>query len=356
MDGGGHERGMRSGTLNVPGIVGFGKAARSAGRGRDRGRALAACATGSRHGLHRASTIAQRARLENRLPGNLNVSFAYVEGEALMMASRTWPSRRARRAPARASSPRYVLHAMGVGDELAHSSIRFGLGRFTTDEEVDYVAISSRQGAEAARHVAALRDVQGGHRPQERCSGPRTDRIRDSETRRRATMAYSDKVIEHYENPRNVGTLDKNDERGHGPRRRARVRRRDAPADQGRRRRRHRGREVQDLRLRLGDRVSSLATEWLKGKTVDEAETIKNSMIVEELNLPPVKIHCSVLAEDAIKSAIADFRAKQAALPRGQRCSTGRRRSCTRASSSRTRTRRAAAAAGTPSPSREHPR
>lgn len=126
-------------------------------------------------------------------------------------------------------------------------------------------------------------------------------------------MAYSDKVIEHYENPRNVGTLDKSDpEVGTGL-----V---GAPACG----------DVMRLQIKVKDGViedakfktfgcgsaiasSSLATEWLKGKSVDEAETIKNSMIAEELNLPPVKIHCSVLAEDAIKSAIADFRAKQAA-------------------------------------------
>jgi nitrogen fixation NifU-like protein len=127
-------------------------------------------------------------------------------------------------------------------------------------------------------------------------------------------MAYSDKVIEHYENPRNVGTLDKEDEAvGTGL-----V---GAPACG----------DVMRLQIKVGDggviedakfktfgcgsaiASSSLATEWLKGKTVDEAEQIKNSMIAEELHLPPVKIHCSVLAEDAIKSAIADFRAKQAA-------------------------------------------
>lgn len=127
-------------------------------------------------------------------------------------------------------------------------------------------------------------------------------------------MAYSEKVIEHYENPRNVGTLDKNDATvGTGL-----V---GAPACG----------DVMRLQIKVGDdgRIadakfktfgcgsaiasSSLATEWLKGKTVEEAETIKNSMIAEELHLPPVKIHCSVLAEDAIKSAIADFRAKQAA-------------------------------------------
>jgi len=127
-------------------------------------------------------------------------------------------------------------------------------------------------------------------------------------------MAYSDKVLEHYENPRNVGTLDKDDATvGTGL-----V---GAPACG----------DVMRLQIKVGDdgRIadakfktfgcgsaiasSSLATEWLKGKTVDEAETIKNSMIAEELHLPPVKIHCSVLAEDAIKSAIADYRAKQSA-------------------------------------------
>jgi nitrogen fixation protein NifU and related proteins len=127
-------------------------------------------------------------------------------------------------------------------------------------------------------------------------------------------MAYSEKVIEHYENPRNVGTLDKNDEHvgtglvgapacGDVMRLQIRV------GDDGR---------IEDAKFKTfgcGSAIasSSLATEWLKGKTVDEAATIKNSMIVEELHLPPVKIHCSVLAEDAIKSAIADFRAKQEA-------------------------------------------
>ena len=127
-------------------------------------------------------------------------------------------------------------------------------------------------------------------------------------------MAYSDKVIEHYENPRNVGTLDKNDESvGTGlvgaPACGDVMRLQIKVNDQG---------IIEDAKFKTfgcGSAIasSSLATEWLKGKTVDEAETIKNSMIAEELHLPPVKIHCSVLAEDAIKSAIADFRAKQSA-------------------------------------------
>jgi nitrogen fixation NifU-like protein len=127
-------------------------------------------------------------------------------------------------------------------------------------------------------------------------------------------MAYSDKVIDHAENPRNVGTLDKSDPNvGTGL-----V---GAPACG----------DVMRLQIRVGDggvildakfktfgcgsaiASSSLATEWLKGKTVEEASTIKNVDIVNELSLPPVKIHCSVLAEDAIKSAIEDYRKKQAA-------------------------------------------
>jgi len=127
-------------------------------------------------------------------------------------------------------------------------------------------------------------------------------------------MAYSDKVIEHYENPLNVGTLDKNDDSvGTGlvgaPACGDVMRLQIKVGDDGR---------IEDAKFKTfgcGSAIasSSLATEWLKGKTVDEAETIKNSMIAQELNLPPVKIHCSVLAEDAIKSAIADFRAKQKA-------------------------------------------
>jgi nitrogen fixation NifU-like protein len=127
-------------------------------------------------------------------------------------------------------------------------------------------------------------------------------------------MAYSDKVLEHYENPKNVGTLDKNDDNvGTGL-----V---GAPACG----------DVMRLQLRISDdgiiedakfktfgcgsaiASSSLVTEWVKGKTVEEAGGIKNSQIAEELSLPPVKIHCSVLAEDAIKAAIADFQKKRAA-------------------------------------------
>jgi nitrogen fixation protein NifU and related proteins len=127
-------------------------------------------------------------------------------------------------------------------------------------------------------------------------------------------MVYSDKVIEHYENPRNVGTLDKNDPNvGTGlvgaPACGDVMRLQIKVDDTG---------KIEDAKFKTfgcGSAIasSSLATEWLKGKSLEEAESISNSIIAEELNLPPVKIHCSVLAEDAIKSAVADFRAKQKA-------------------------------------------
>ncbi len=118
-------------------------------------------------------------------------------------------------------------------------------------------------------------------------------------------MAYSEKVIEHAENPRNVGTLDKDDPSvgtglvgapACGDVMRLQIKVNDAGV-------------IEDAKFKTfgcGSAIasSSLATEWIKGKTIEEAEAIKNSQIVEELNLPPVKIHCSVLAEDAIKSAI----------------------------------------------------
>jgi nitrogen fixation NifU-like protein len=126
-------------------------------------------------------------------------------------------------------------------------------------------------------------------------------------------MAYSDKVIEHYENPRNVGTLDKDDDSvGTGlvgaPACGDVMRLQIKVGEDG---------IIQDARFKTfgcGSAIasSSLATEWIKGKSIDEAEQIANSQIAEELNLPPVKIHCSVLAEDAIKSAIEDYRKKRA--------------------------------------------
>ena len=127
-------------------------------------------------------------------------------------------------------------------------------------------------------------------------------------------MAYGDKVLQHYENPKNVGTLDKNDPNvGTGlvgaPACGDVMRLQIKISDDG---------KIQDAKFKTfgcGSAIasSSLVTEWVKGKTVDEAMTIKNTQIAQELSLPPVKIHCSVLAEDAIKAAIADWRKKNAA-------------------------------------------
>jgi cysteine desulfurase len=140
MDGGGHERGFRSGTLNVPGIVGFGTAAEIA---RAEGPAEAARVLALRERLRRGieaglDLVTVNGTLDHRLPGNLNVSFAYVEGEALMMAVKDVAVSSGSACTSASLEPSYVLRAMGVPDDLAHSSIRFGLGRFTTEEEVDF--------------------------------------------------------------------------------------------------------------------------------------------------------------------------------------------------------------------------
>jgi cysteine desulfurase len=140
MDGGGHERGYRSGTLNVPGIVGFGKAAALArAEQADEAVRVLALRERLRRGLESGlDLLTVNGSLEHRLPGNLNVSFAYVEGEALMMAVKDVAVSSGSACTSASLEPSYVLRAMGVSDDLAHSSIRFGLGRFTTEEEVDY--------------------------------------------------------------------------------------------------------------------------------------------------------------------------------------------------------------------------
>jgi cysteine desulfurase len=141
MDGGGHERGFRSGTLNVPGIVGFGKAAALAAAERE---AEAARVLALRERLRQGilaglDLVTVNGSVEHRVPGNLNVSFAYVEGEALMMAIKDVAVSSGSACTSASLEPSYVLRAMGVSDDLAHSSIRFGLGRFTTEEEIDWV-------------------------------------------------------------------------------------------------------------------------------------------------------------------------------------------------------------------------
>jgi len=165
IDGGGHERGMRSGTLNVPGIVGLGKACQI-----------------SMHELTReaARLTELRARLKDgifgqldevyvnghpteRLPGNLNLSFAHVEGESLMMALKEIAVSSGSACTSAALEPSYVLRALGIPEELAHTSIRFGLGRFNTEEEVDYAI---RRVVEEVTRLRALSP---------RCSGVKAD-------------------------------------------------------------------------------------------------------------------------------------------------------------------------------------
>jgi cysteine desulfurase len=141
MDGGGHERGLRAGTLNVPGIVGFGKAAEIARleRAAEAERLLALRERLRLGLLAELSGVTVNGSLEHRLPGNLNVSFEGVEGEALMMAVRQVAVSAGSACTSAALEPSYVLRAMGVSPALAHASIRFGLGRFNTEEEVDHV-------------------------------------------------------------------------------------------------------------------------------------------------------------------------------------------------------------------------
>jgi cysteine desulfurase len=142
IDGGGHERGMRSGTLNVPGIVGFGKAAEIA---REALPVESAEAFRLREKLRTTlerelDEIYINGDLRKRLPGNLNMSFAYVEGESLLMGIHDVAVSSGSACTSASLEPSYVLKALGVGEDLAHTSIRFGIGRFNTEEEVDYVA------------------------------------------------------------------------------------------------------------------------------------------------------------------------------------------------------------------------
>lgn len=140
-DGGGHERGMRSGTLNVPGIVGFGAACELA---RNEMSAEAKRIQNLRDKLKdkllgELDEVYINGSLTRRLPQNLNVSFAYVEAESLMMGINDIAISSGSACTSATLEPSYVLKALGIGDELAHSSVRFGLGRFTTEEEIDYV-------------------------------------------------------------------------------------------------------------------------------------------------------------------------------------------------------------------------
>jgi len=161
MDGGGHERGMRSGTLNVPGIVGLGEA-------------CAICQTEMAGESVRLAALRDRLKdrllagldevyingsMEHRLAGNLNMSFAYVEGESLLMGISDIAVSSGSACTSATLEPSYVLRALGVGDALAHTSIRFGLGRFNTEEEVDYVAARVIEVVRKLRELSPLYEM-----------------------------------------------------------------------------------------------------------------------------------------------------------------------------------------------------
>ncbi len=161
MDGGGHERGMRSGTLNVPGIVGLGEA-------------CAICNADMPAESKRMAYLRDKLRgkleseldevyingtMEHRLPNNLNISFAYVEGESLLMGINDIAVSSGSACTSATLEPSYVLKALGAGDDLAHSSIRFGLGRFNTEEEVDYVAAKVIEVVKKLRELSPLYEM-----------------------------------------------------------------------------------------------------------------------------------------------------------------------------------------------------
>jgi cysteine desulfurase len=161
IDGGGHERGMRSGTLNVPGIVGLGKACelcqQEMAQESERLRGLR---DRLKAGLEaKLDEVFINGSLEHRLPNNLNMSFAYVEGESLLMGINDVAVSSGSACTSATLEPSYVLKALGVGEDLAHTSIRFGLGRFTTQEEVDYVIDKMVQVVTKLRELSPLYEM-----------------------------------------------------------------------------------------------------------------------------------------------------------------------------------------------------
>ena len=142
IDGGGHERGMRSGTLNVPGIVGLGKACELCqNEMENESKELRRLREKLTHSImSRLDETFINGSMEHRLPHNINISFAYVEGESLLMGINDIAVSSGSACTSATLEPSYVLKALGVGEDLAHTSIRFGIGRFNTEEEVDYVA------------------------------------------------------------------------------------------------------------------------------------------------------------------------------------------------------------------------
>jgi cysteine desulfurase len=161
LDGGGHERGMRSGTLNVPGIVGFGKACEICmNEMATESARMIALRDRLRKGLEaKLDEIYINGTMEHHLPNNLNMSFAFVEGESLLMGINDIAVSSGSACTSATLEPSYVLKALGVGEDLAHTSIRFGLGRFNTEEEVDYVVNRMYEVVSRLRELSPLYEM-----------------------------------------------------------------------------------------------------------------------------------------------------------------------------------------------------
>jgi cysteine desulfurase len=161
MDGGGHERGMRSGTLNVTGIVGLGKACEIAqAEMAEEAQRLTDLRNKLQAGLfERLEDVSLNGHPTERLPGNLNVSFAYVEGESLLMGISDVAVSSGSACTSATLEPSYVIRALGVNEELAHSSIRFGIGRFNTEEEVDFVTDRVTKEVNRLREMSPLYEM-----------------------------------------------------------------------------------------------------------------------------------------------------------------------------------------------------
>jgi len=157
MDGGGHERGMRSGTLNVPGIVGFGKACELCRlEMADEAKRLSSLRDKLESSLTTLEESYVNGNREHRLPHVANISFKYVEGEGLMMAMKDMAVSSGSACTSASLEPSYVLKSLGLSDDLAHSSIRFGLGRFTTEEEVDFAIEQTKKAVNHLRDLSPL--------------------------------------------------------------------------------------------------------------------------------------------------------------------------------------------------------
>ena len=167
LDGGGHERGMRSGTLNVPGIVGMGKAAELCmNEMKEESQRLGALRDRLKDGLTTGlKDVFINGSMTQRLPHNLNVSFDHAEGEALLMGINDVAVSSGSACTSAKVEPSYVLKALGVEDELAHSSIRFGLGRFNTAEEVEYVTRRVIEVVSRLRDLSPLYEVAKARQP-----------------------------------------------------------------------------------------------------------------------------------------------------------------------------------------------